>query len=157
MNPYESHIYSGGHHDLYRCKTLNISFKYCSKCKSRDSFKICSSWGFQNTPYMFKLIKFWLRYLRSKTNDMILKKSSKFIRIEENLMKTKLFVTKCLDFMIFSSIFINLLEFFRIISSVFDLKYLSQNLINSNMLGVFWNPQQYSKLSLDLHIEQHLR
>ena len=36
---------------------------------------------------------------------------------------------------------INLLNFFRIISFVFDLKYLSQNSINSNMLGVFWNPQ----------------
>ena len=35
-----------------------------------------------------------LRYLRSKTNDMILKNSSKLIMIDENLMKTKLFVTK---------------------------------------------------------------
>ena len=35
-------------------------------------------------------------------------------------------------------------------SFVFDLKYLSQNSINFNMLGVFWNPQdeQISKLSL---------
>ena len=41
----------------------------------------------------------------------------------------------------FSSIFINLLDFFRIISFVFDLKYLSQNLINFTMLGVFRNPQ----------------
>ena len=30
----------------------------------------------------------------SKTNDMILKISSKLIKIDENLMKTKLFVTK---------------------------------------------------------------
>ena len=36
---------------------------------------IYSSWGFQNSPNMFKLIEFWLRYLRSKTNDMILKKA----------------------------------------------------------------------------------
>ena len=71
--------YSGGHHNLYWCKTLNIYLKCFSKCKSRDSFKICSSWGFQNTPYMFKLIEFWLRYLRSKTNDMILKISGKLI------------------------------------------------------------------------------
>ena len=35
--------YSGGHQDLYRSKTLNISFKCCSKFKSRDSFRICSS------------------------------------------------------------------------------------------------------------------
>ena len=42
---------------------------------------------------------------------------------------------------------------------VFDLKYLSQNSINFNMLGVFWNPQdeQISKLSLDLYLEQHLK
>ena len=59
----------------------------------------------------------------------------------------------------FLSISINLLEFFRIISFVFDLKYLSQNSINFNMLGVFWNPQdeQISKLSLDLYLEQHLK
>ena len=63
--------YSGGHQDLQRSKTLNISFKSCSKFKSRDSFGNCSSWGFQNTPNMLKLIEFWLRYLRSKTNDMI--------------------------------------------------------------------------------------
>ena len=61
----------------------------------------------------------------------------------------------------FSSISINLLEFFRIISFVFDLIYLSQNSINFNMLGVFWNPQdeQISKLSLNLnlYLEQHLK
>ena len=68
-------------------------------------------------------------------------------------------VTKSLVFMRFSSISINLLEFFRIMSFVFDLKYLSQNSININMLGVFWNPQDkmISKLSLDLHLEQHLK
>ena len=37
------------------------------------------------------------------------------------------FETKCVDFMRFSSTLINLLEIFRIISFVFDLKYLSQN------------------------------
>ena len=75
-------------------KNLNISFKCCFKYKFRESFEICSSWGFQNTPNMLKLIEFWLRYMRSKTNDMILKNSSKLIEIDENLMKTKLFVTK---------------------------------------------------------------
>ena len=67
--------------------------------------------------------------------------------------------TKCTDFMRFSSISINLLKIFRIISFVFDLKYLSQNSINFNMLGVFWNPQdeQFPKLSLDLYLEQHLK
>ena len=90
---------------------------------------------------------------------MILKNSSKLIEIDGNLMKTKLFVTKSLVFMKFSSISINLLEFFRIISFIFDLKYLSQNSINFNMLGGFWNPQdeQISKLSLDLYFEQHLK
>ena len=49
-----------------------------------DSFEMCLSWGFQNTPNMLKLIEFWLRYLRSKTNDMILKISSKLIKIDES-------------------------------------------------------------------------
>ena len=87
-------LYSVGQHDLYRSKSLNISFKCCSKCKSGDSFENCSSWGFQNTPNMLKLIEFWLRYLRSKTNDMILKYSSKLVEVDEKLTKTKLFVTK---------------------------------------------------------------
>ena len=43
---------------------------------------------------MLKLIEFRMRYLRSKTNYMILKNSSKLIEIDENQMKTKLFVTK---------------------------------------------------------------
>ena len=34
-----------------------------------------------------------------------------------------------------------LLDISRIIQFVFDLKYLSQNSINFNMLRVFWNPQ----------------
>ena len=44
-------------------------------------------------------------------------------------------------------------------SFVFDLKYLGQNSINFNMLGVFWNPkdEQFPKLSLDLNLEQHLK
>ena len=59
----------------------------------------------------------------------------------------------------FSSISINLLKIFKIISFVFDLKYLSQNSINFDMLGVFWNPQdeQISKLSLALYLEQYLK
>ena len=58
----------------------------------------------------------------------------------------------------FSYISINLLEFSRIISFIFDLKYLNQNSINFTMLGVFWNYQdkQISKLGLDLHLEEHL-
>ena len=41
-------------------------------------------------------------------------------------------------------------------SFVFNLKYLRQNLVNFNFQGVFWNPQdvQISKLSLDLNFEQ---
>ena len=78
-------------------KNLNISFKCCSNCKSRDSFGFCSSWGFQNTPNMLKLIEFWLRYLRSKTNDRILKISSKLIKIDENLMKSTHFVSKVIN------------------------------------------------------------
>ena len=54
--------------------------------------------------------------------------------------------------------FCYLLELFRIISIVFDLKYVGQNSNNFNMLGVFWNPQdkQISKLSLAFYFEPHL-
>ena len=69
------------------------------------------------------------------------------------------FETKCIGFIRFSSTSINLLEIFRIISFIFNLKYLSQNSINFNMLGVFWNSQdgQISILFLDLHLEQYLK
>ena len=43
--------------------------KSSSNLKPNDSFGICSSWGFRNTPYMLNLMKFWLRYLRLKTID----------------------------------------------------------------------------------------
>ena len=33
--------------------------------------RICWSSGFQNTPYMINLMKFWLRYLRLKTMDTL--------------------------------------------------------------------------------------
>ena len=49
-----------------------------------------------------------------------------------------------------------LLEILKMISFVFYLKYLRQNLVNFNFQGVFWNPQdeQNSKLSLDLHFDK---
>ena len=130
---------------------------------------------------------------QTELGTFVTENSSKLMKIDENLMKSKLFVTKiilvtfgdinvnkesflrsqwdvlnvelitfetkCIDFMRFLSISINLLELFRIMSFVFDLNYLSQNSINLNILGVFWNPQdeQFSKLSLDLHFEQDLK
>ena len=51
---------------------LNYSYKSWSIIKTRDRFEICWSWHFQNTPYMCNLTKFWLRYLRLKTQDTIL-------------------------------------------------------------------------------------
>ena len=60
----------------------------------------------------------------------------------------------------FSSISINLLEFFRIQSFDFDLKYLSQNSINFNMFGVFWNPQDeqiQQKNSKDHPLQQQVQ
>ena len=41
------------------------------KLDSWWQFWICLSWGFRNTPYMFNLMKFWLRYLRLKTMNTI--------------------------------------------------------------------------------------
>ena len=94
---------------------------------------------------------------------MILKNSSKLIEKDENLMKTKLFVTKIILVTMGASMSIRIIfekpmRCFGCWIDYFDLKYLSQNSINFNMLGVFWNPQdeQISKLSLDLYSEQHL-
>ena len=46
---------------------LNYSCKSWSIINTRDSFKICSSWGFQNWPWKLKLTKINLIYPRSKT------------------------------------------------------------------------------------------
>ena len=45
---------------LYFCPFL------CEILKWHPNFKICSSWRFQNTPYMLNLMKVWLRYLTLK-------------------------------------------------------------------------------------------
>ena len=47
--------------------------KSWSNLTPNGSFKICSSWRFQSTPYMLNLMKFWLRYLRLKTIDIFQK------------------------------------------------------------------------------------
>ena len=52
---------------------LVFSKKTRSNWTPNDSFGFCSSRGFQNTPYMLNLIKFWLRYLRLKTVDIFKK------------------------------------------------------------------------------------
>ena len=73
-------------------------------------------------------------------------------------MKKAVIDTKFLEIMKFLVGFIILLEILKMIPSVKNLKYLSQNLVNFNIQGVFWNPQdvQISKLSLDLKFEQDL-
>ena len=73
-------------------------------------------------------------------------------------MNKAVFDTKFLEIMRFRLGFIILLEILKMIPSVENLKYLSQNLVNFNIQGVFWNPQdaQISKLSLDLKFEQDL-
>ena len=53
-----------------------FSVKSSSNLKPNNSFGICSSWGFRNTPYMLNLMKFWLRYLRLKTVDIFQKNIS---------------------------------------------------------------------------------
>ena len=47
--------------------------KSWSNFTPNGSFKICSSWRFQSTPYMLNLMKFWPRYLRLKTIDIFQK------------------------------------------------------------------------------------
>ena len=53
--------------------TMNISVNFSSNSKIRVSFEICLPWGFQSTPYMLNLMKFWLSYLRLKRNDSLSK------------------------------------------------------------------------------------
>ena len=43
---------------------INNSYKNWSIIKSKDSFGICTSWGFQNCPWKLNLIKIWLRKSR---------------------------------------------------------------------------------------------
>ena len=73
-------------------------------------------------------------------------------------MKKAAIDAKFLEIMRFVLGFIILLEILKMIRSVKNLKYSSQNLVNFNIQGVFWNPQyvQLSKLSLDLKFEQDL-
>ena len=62
---------------IIQCATFTLQWwflpSFCvkswSNLKPNDSFEICLSWGFQNTPYMLNLMNFWLRYLRLKTID----------------------------------------------------------------------------------------
>ena len=81
------------------------------------------------------------------------------IRKNENPYTDKaVFDTKFLEIMRFLLGFIILLEILKMIPSVENFKYLSQNLVNFSIQGLFWNPQdvQISKLSLDLKFEQDL-
>ena len=73
-------------------------------------------------------------------------------------MNKAVFNTNFLEIMRFLLSFIILLEILKMIPYVENFKYLSQNLVNINIQGVFWNPQnvQISKLSLDLKFEQDL-
>ena len=66
--------------------------------KTRDRFEICWSWHFQNTPYMYNLTKFWLRYLRLKTQDTILLFSLELIWEDEKKQKSEQFVSKIVLF-----------------------------------------------------------
>ena len=76
---------------------LNYSCKSWSIFKTRDRFGICWSWGFQNTPYMFNLTKFWLRYLRLKTHETILLFSCYLIFWRWRKQKSEQFVLKSID------------------------------------------------------------
>ena len=79
---------------------LNYSCKSWSNFKTRDRFGICRSWGFQNTPYMSNLTKFWLRYLRLKTHDTILLFSCYLICWRWKWQKSEQFVPKTVLFTI---------------------------------------------------------
>ena len=84
--------------------------KSWSNLKPNGSFEICSSWGFQNTPYMLNLMEFWLSYMRLKTSDTTSK---------SNFDSTLLLLWK--------------------LSLAFNHEYLSQFLIKFKDQGQFWN------------------
>ena len=67
-----SNVHTVVEKSLWYFVLLYYSHKSWSIFKTRDRFEICWSWRFQNTPYMCNLTKFWLRYLRLKTQDTIL-------------------------------------------------------------------------------------
>ena len=69
---------------------------------------------------MIKLINFLLRYLRSKTYDMILKISSKLIETDKNHMKSSSYLNQFTGNFLYEKFF-------------FNFKYLIQNLINSKV------------------------
>ena len=62
-------------------KNIDTSFNCCTKCKSRDSFGICSSWQFKNTPYLLELIMFpikWYKLEKISWSQTFCLKSNKF-------------------------------------------------------------------------------
>ena len=46
--------------------TVNISVNSLSNLTTKDSFRICFSWGFWNWPWLLNLIKNWRRYWQLK-------------------------------------------------------------------------------------------
>ena len=100
-----------------------------SNLKPNGSFEICSSWGFQNTPYMLNLMEFWLSYMRLKTSDTTSK---------SNFDSTLLLLWK--------------------LSLAFNHEYLSQFLIKFKDQGQFWNLlfTRIPKVSLIFKIDKEL-
>ena len=103
--------------------------KSWSNLKPNGSFEICSSWGFQNTPYMLNLMEFWLSYMRLKTSDTTSK---------SNFDSTLLLLWK--------------------LSLAFNHEYLSQFLIKFKDQGQFWNLlfTRIPKVSLIFKIDKEL-
>ena len=118
--------------------------KSSSNIRANDSFEICLSWGFQNTPNMLNLMKFWLRYLMLKTIDT----PSKF-----NFISTLLFRKLSLAFNLeyLSNFFIKFKDLL-----FWNLEYLSNFFIKFKDL-LFWNLliKRILKLSLILEIAPH--
>ena len=103
--------------------------KSWSNLLPKNSFGICLSSGFQNTPYMLNLMKFWLIYLKLKTTDTI----------------------KKFNFFYFFGIKFS----YRKSSLVFNLEYLCQFFIKFNNQRQFRNPynEKISKLSEKFYVK----
>ena len=73
---------------------LNYSFKSWSIIKTRDSFRISLSWGFQNTHWKLNLMKIWLSKSRSKAFYPFLNNVCYWISYEWNHRENMIFYAK---------------------------------------------------------------
>ena len=111
---------------------LNYSFKSWSIIKTRDSFRICLSWGFQNTPWKLNLMKIWLSKSRSKAFYPFLNNVCYGISYEWNHRENMIFYAK-----IFSQIESNSKHYLEMDQLSLKLIYSAKSWSNWTSRGCF--------------------